>query len=437
MNKSLKELDKKMYDLINLEFNRQKNGLELIASENFTSKAVMDCLGSILTNKYSEGLPHKRYYGGNEVIDKIENLCISRALKVFKLNSEIWDVNVQPYSGSVANLAAYLGILKPHDRIMGLDLPSGGHLSHGFYTNKKKVSSSSIIFESLPYSVNKSGLIDYENLNYLASIYKPKLIICGYSAYPRDLDYKKFREIADKNNSYLLCDMAHFNGFVATGILDNPFDYCDIVTTTTHKTLRGPRAGMIFFNKNKIKNNINFSVFPGLQGGPHENKIAAIAVQLKEIMTPEFTEYMKQVQSNARVMANKFINLGYNVCTGGTDNHIILIDLKDKNINVYKIEKICELVNISINKNSVFGDKSALSPGGIRIGTSALTTRGLKNKDFIEITYIIDELIRYAIELQKKSGKKIKDFIKLCENDIKLNIIKSKVINFIKPFEFY
>ena len=225
---------------------RQNEGLELIASENITSVSVMECLGSILTNKYSEGYPGKRYYGGNEVIDKIENLCKKRALEAFRLNEEEWGINVQPYSGSSANFAVYSALLNPHDRIMGLDLPSGGHLTHGFYTHKKKVSASSIYFESLPYSVDDKGIINYDELELFANKFKPKIIICGYSAYSRDLDYKRFKEIADANNSLLMCDMSHFSGFVATQELDNPFDYCDIVTSTTHKTLRGPRAGMIF-----------------------------------------------------------------------------------------------------------------------------------------------------------------------------------------------
>lgn len=246
-SKNLLDTDYELFNLIEEEKNRQRNGLELIASENFTSKSFMECLGSILTNKYSEGYPGKRYYGGNEIIDKIEQLCIDRALETYRLDSNDWGVNVQPYSGSSANMEVYVAILNPHDRLMGLDLPSGGHLTHGFYTTKKKVSATSIFFESLPYHVKEDGYIDYDDLEKIARNFKPKLIICGYSAYPRDLDYKRFREIADINGSYLLCDMAHFSGLVATQEVENPFDYCDIVTTTTHKTLRGPRAGMIFF----------------------------------------------------------------------------------------------------------------------------------------------------------------------------------------------
>ena len=287
---NLKNSDNQLYELILQEKLRQKSGLELIASENFTSKSVMECLGSVLTNKYSEGLPGARYYGGNEIIDKIENLCIKRALETYKLSPEEWGVNVQPYSGSVANMAAYLGVLQPHDRIMGLDLPSGGHLTHGYYTAKKKISATSIIFESFGYRVKNDGYIDYDELDEIAKRFKPKMIICGASAYPRDLDYKRFREIADSCGAFLLCDMAHISGLVATGEMNNPFELCDFVTTTTHKTLRGPRSGIIFY-RNQYKNDINFSVFPGLQGGPHEHQIAGVATQLLEAQTPEFKDY--------------------------------------------------------------------------------------------------------------------------------------------------
>jgi glycine hydroxymethyltransferase len=274
----LAKKDPELYNLIELERNRQFEGLELIASENFTSDAVMEANGSCLTNKYSEGLPGARYYGGNEFIDKIENLCKERALKAFDLNPDVWGVNVQPYSGSPANFAVYTGLLQPHDRIMGLDLPSGGHLTHGYQTAKKKISATSIFFESMPYQVDsKTGYIDYESLKKNALLFKPKMIICGGSAYPREYEYETFRQIANENAALLFCDMSHFGGLIAAKVLKSPFDYCDVVTTTTHKTLRGPRAGMIFFRKKDFKGiltdyetKINMAVFPGIQGGPHK-----------------------------------------------------------------------------------------------------------------------------------------------------------------------
>ncbi|KAF0711686.1 hypothetical protein As57867_005127, partial [Aphanomyces stellatus] len=311
-NTPLEHHDPELFNLIEHEKNRQWKCLELIASENFTSRAVMDCLGSCLTNKYAEGYPSARYYGGNEVIDKIESLCQSRALQAYGLNPEEWGVNVQPYSGSPANFAVYTALLRPHDRIMGLDLPSGGHLTHGFYTyskaenTRKAVSATSVYFESLPYRVHpETGLIDFDKLAESAALFKPAMIVCGGSAYPRDWDYESFRKIADDNGSLLMCDMAHYSGLVATKEHKSPFELCDIVTTTTHKSLRGPRAGMIFYRKDArgFENKINQAVFPGLQGGPHEHQIAAIATQLKEVMTPEFKQYVVQLKANCKALA--------------------------------------------------------------------------------------------------------------------------------------
>ncbi len=392
MNRPLKEADSELYQLIKLETQRQKDGIELIASENFTSQAVLDCLGSILTNKYSEGLPGKRYYGGNQYIDQIEILCQQRALKAFHLEADKWGVNVQPYSGSVANMAVYLGILKPHDRIMGLDLPSGGHLTHGFKTAKRKVSASSVYYESFPYTVTTEGLIDYDRLEALADEVKPQLIICGASAYSRDFDYERFKKIADKHGAYLMADIAHISGFVATQLMKNPFDYCDVVTTTTHKTLRGPRAALIFFKK-ALERQINEAVFPGLQGGPHQNQIAAVATQLKEVQTPEFKEYMEQVRKNARALANELKALDYKIVTGGTDNHLFLVDLRNKGISGAEAEKKLEQVGISVNKNTIPGDKSALYPSGIRIGLAAVTTKGYKESDMFDIAQKIHKTL--------------------------------------------
>lgn len=428
--------DVDLYNLINEETQRQRCGLELIASENFTSSGVMQILGSILTNKYSEGLPGKRYYGGNIIIDKIELLCQKRALEAFHLDTTQWGVNVQPYSGSIANLIAYNAILEPNDRIMGLDLPSGGHLTHGFYTHKKKISATSVFYQSLPYYVNNEGFIDYDRLEQDAISFKPKLIICGYSAYSRDLDYERFKKIADINNSYLLCDMAHYSGLVAAQECNNPFLYADIVTSTTHKTLAGPRAGMIFYKK-CYEEQVNFSTFPAIQGGPHQHQIGALCYQLRCVNTPEFKNYIIQVKKNAKVMANEFMNKGYKVCTGGTDNHLILIDLNPLNITGSKIEKICEYVDISINKNSVAGDKSALSPCGIRLGTAALTSRGFKAEDFVKVVEFIDSVIQIALDIQTQSGAKLTDFIKIMETNNELIDIRKNINNFANTFEFY
>lgn len=430
---NLENCDPELYDLIREEEVRQREGLELIASENFTSKAVMECLGSVLTNKYSEGLPGARYYGGNEVIDKIETLCIERCLAAFNLDSEKWGVNVQPYSGSVANMAAYAGVLQPHDRIMGLDLPSGGHLTHGYYTSKRKISATSIFYESMPYHIDNSGYIDYDELAHQAKIFKPKLIICGASAYPRDFDYDRFRQVADDNGAYLLCDMAHISGLVATNEAANPFYSCDIVTSTTHKTLRGPRAGLIFYRR-ELTSKINNSVFPGLQGGPHEHQIAAIATQMREVMQPQFKTYIQNVKKNAAVLAREMRGNGYILSTGGTDNHLILVDLRPLGITGNKVEKLCEYVNISINKNAIFGDESALKPGGIRIGTAALTTRNFKEAEFIRIAIILHQCIEFSLKIQKKVGKKLADFVKEMHNMEELRELRREIIMFARNY---
>ena len=371
----------------------------------------MECLGSALTNKYSEGLPHARYYGGNEYIDMVEVLCQKRALAAYRLDANNWGVNVQPYSGSPANFAVYTGLLKPHDRIMGLDLPSGGHLTHGYYTyskaenTRKAVSATSVYFESLPYTVSaETGLIDYDKLAELASIFKPAMIICGGSAYPRDWDYARFRKIADDNGALLLCDMAHISGLVAAQEAANPFDFADVVTTTTHKSLRGPRAGMIFFRKDarEFERKINNAVFPSLQGGPHEHQIAGIATQLKEVMTPEFKLYIQQVKANAKALAATLVGHGYIMATGGTDNHLVLWDLRPTGVTGAKLEKLCDECCITLNKNSVFGDRSAISPGGVRVGAPALTTRGFVEKDFVAIANLLHKACLLAIDIQSK-----------------------------------
>jgi len=440
---SLKDHDPVMYDLIEQEKNRQWKSLELIASENFTSRAVMECLGSCLTNKYSEGLPNARYYGGNEIVDQVETLCQTRALEAYGLDPDKWGVNVQPYSGSPANFAVYTALLNPHDRIMGLDLPSGGHLTHGFYTYSKKektrkaVSATSVYFESLPYQVDPdSGLINYTQLARDAGLFKPAMIICGGSAYPREWDYKAFRKTADDNGSLLLCDMAHISGLIATKECDSPFDYCDVVTSTTHKSLRGPRSGLIFYRKDErgFEPRINQAVFPALQGGPHEHQIAGVATQLKEVMTPEFKVYTQQVVKNAQALGAKLVSMGYTLATGGTDNHLILWDIRPQGITGSKMEKICDEVCITLNKNCVPGDRSAITPGGVRIGAPALTTRKMVEADFEQIGVFLDGAMKIAISIQAKSGPKLKDFVAMLEGNEEMKVLKAEINKFAIQF---
>merc|ERR1712151_662053 len=424
MNASLEEVDPELYDIIEHEKDRQRKGLELIPSENFTSKAVMEALGSVMSNKYSEGYPGARYYGGNEFIDMAERLCQKRALEAFRLDPEEWGVNVQALSGSPSNLHVYCALLKPHDRIMALDLPHGGHLSHGYQTDKKKISAVSIYFETMPYRLDEStGIIDYDALEKNAALLRPKLIVAGASAYSRLYDYKRMREIADKCGAWLLADMAHISGLVAADVVESPFDWADVVTTTTHKSLRGPRGAMIFYRKGvrgqdkkgndimyNIANDIDFSVFPGHQGGPHNHTISALATGLKQAASPEFKMYQKQVMSNSAAFAARFQELGYDLVSGGTDNHLLLINLNPKGVDGSRVERVMELAHIAANKNTVPGDKSALVPGGIRMGTPALTTRGFMEKDYVEVADFVDRAIKIAIDLKAKVGPKLKDF---------------------------
>ena len=390
-----------IFDLIEKERQRQSHGIELIASENFVSDNVMKAMGSILTNKYAEGYPGKRYYGGCEVVDEIESLAINRAKELFGVDY----VNVQPHSGSQANSAIYLACLKPGDAVLGLDLTMGGHLTHG-----SAVSFSGIQYNANFYGVDReTGLIDYEAMRQKALVVKPKLIIAGFSAYSRDLDYKKFREVADEVGAILWADIAHPAGLIAKKLLNNPFEYCHIVTTTTHKTLRGPRGGMIMIGKDyenpfgyktpkgetKLMSQVlDSSVFPGVQGGPLEHIIAGKAVAFGEAIDQKFEIYSKQVITNAKALAKGMIDRGFQIVSGGTDNHLILIDLRNKGVNGKETEKALVKADITCNKNMVpFDDKSAFTTSGIRLGTAAITTRGLKETDMDTIADLISTVV--------------------------------------------
>jgi glycine hydroxymethyltransferase len=393
--------DKIIFDLINKEKSRQLHGLELIASENFVSNQVMAAMGSVLTNKYAEGLPSKRYYGGCEVVDEIEQLAIDRVKKLF---GAVW-ANVQPHSGAQANAAVMLGVINPGDTILGFDLSHGGHLTHG-----SAVNFSGKLYRPTFYGVEKeTGQINYENIAAIAQKEKPKLIICGASAYSRDLNYARFREIADSVGALLMADISHPSGLIAKGLLNNPIPHCHIVTTTTHKTLRGPRGGLIMIGKDfenpmgqktpkgelkMMSAVLDGAVFPGTQGGPLEHVIAAKAVAFGEALNDNFTNYGKQVIKNAATMAQAFVSKGYHIVSGGTDNHCMLIDLRSKNLSGKEADSVLIKADITVNKNMVpFDDKSPFVTSGIRIGTAALTTRGLKESNMEQIVDLIDEVL--------------------------------------------
>lgn len=382
----LNKFDPDIYNLIQEEETRQTDCIRLIASENYVTKAVREATGSVLTNKYSEGYPHKRYYEGQRFIDQVEMIAIERAKKLFGAEH----VNVQPYSGSPANLAVYLAFLKPGDTILGLALPHGGHLTHG-----AKVSISGKYYSVAAYELDKeTGLLNYDNIREMAREHKPKMIIAGHSAYPRQLDFKEFRSIADEVGAILLVDMAHFAGLVAGGAHPSPVPYADVVTTTTHKTLRGPRGGMILC-KEKHAKAIDKAVFPGVQGGPHNHTTAAIAVALKEALEPSFRDYAAQIVKNARALAAYLQKKDYQFVTGGTDNHLMLIDLTNKNITGKQAAKALDKAGIVLNCNAVPYDKrKPFDPSGIRIGASSVTTRGLKEKEMEKVGEWIDKVVR-------------------------------------------
>ena len=378
--------DSEIFAAIQKEFDRQQNQIELIASENIVSKAVMEAQGSVLTNKYAEGYPGRRYYGGCEFIDEVENLAIERAKKLFNARF----ANVQPHSGSQANTAVYLALLSPGDVIMGMSLDAGGHLTHG-----AKVSLSGKWLTAVQYGVRKSdGLIDYEQVEKLAREFKPRLIIAGGSAYPRQIDFARFRKIADEVGAYLMVDMAHFAGLVAGGVHPNPLEYADVVTTTTHKTLRGPRGGMILTNDEDLAKKINSAIFPGIQGGPLEHVIAGKAVCFKEDLTPQFKEYAAQVVKNAKVLGETLQKRGLNLVSGGTDTHLLLVDLRPKGLTGDVVARRLEDAHITCNKNAIpFDPMPPKVTSGIRVGTPAGTTRGFKEKEFAQVGNWIGDVI--------------------------------------------
>lgn len=400
---NVKETDAKVYEVIEKEHQRQENNIELIASENFTSKSVMEAMGSFLTNKYAEGYPGKRYYGGCHVVDVVEDLARDRVKELFGAEH----ANVQPHSGAQANMTVYFAVLKPGDTILGMDLTHGGHLTHG-----SPVNFSGKIYNVVSYGVNKeTETIDYEELRNKALECKPKLIVAGASAYPRIIDFKKFREVADEVGAYLMVDMAHIAGLVAGGLHPSPVPYADFVTTTTHKTLRGPRGGVVLC-KEKYAKDIDKALFPGTQGGPLMHVIAGKAVCFGEALKPEFEEYAAQIVKNAAVLAEELTNYGFRLVSGGTDNHLILLDLNNKDITGKDAEKLLDAIGITANKNTIpFETRSPFITSGLRIGTAAVTTRGFKEEEMKEIAY----LINYVIENRESDLTAIRERVtKLC-----------------------
>ena len=411
-----------IFDLIRKELDRQRHGIELIASENFTSLQVIQAMGTVPTNKYAEGYPGKRYYGGCEVVDEIETLAIERLKKIFNTP---W-ANVQPHSGAQANAAVFLACVKPGEKVLGLDLSMGGHLTHGSPANFSGKN-----YQALFYGVKKdTGLVDYDQLEATALKEKPKMIICGASAYSRDWDYKRIREVADKIGAVIMADIAHPAGLIATGLLNDPFEHCHIVTSTTHKTLRGPRGCIIMLrhdfenqwgikdpkgNTRTMSQLLDLAVFPGTQGGPLEHVIAAKAVAFGEILSEDFKSYGKQVISNAQAMAKAFVSKGYNLISDGTDNHLMLIDLRNKNITGKKAQETLDKAHITLNKNSVpFDDKSPFVTSGIRVGVPAVTTRGMKEKEVVNIVDMVDKVLMNADDEKVIGGVKaeVKEFMK-------------------------
>ena len=411
---NIKEADPEVFATLDKELKRQQNQIELIASENIASLAILNAQGSVMTNKYAEGYPGKRYYGGCEFVDQAEEIAIQRVKKLYNCKY----ANLQPHSGAQANQAVFLALLKPHDTFLGMSLASGGHLTHG-----AKPNISGKWFNAIQYGVKKEGnekdLIDYDEVEKLAIEHKPKIIIAGASAYPRVIDWKKFREISDKVGAYFMVDMAHYSGLIAGKQYPNPIDFADIVTSTTHKTLRGARSAMILTNSEDLIKKINSAVFPGLQGGPLMHVMAAKAVSFGEALKPEFEEYIKLVISNAKILSEVFVKRGFRVVTGGTDSHLVWLDLSPKNLTGDRAEKILEEVGIACNKNAIpYDPKPPKITSGIRFGTSATTSRGFKNEDFIKIGNIISDVIDSMLvdenQISNITNKAKEDVLAIC-----------------------
>ena len=441
MMEDISKTDPETYKLIKKELERQQLGLEMIPSENNVSRAVLQAMGSVFTNKYSEGYPKKRYYGGNQFVDEIELLAIERVKKVFN----VVHVNVQPYSGSPANFAVYMALLHPNDVVMGLNLSDGGHLTHGF-----KASATGQLFKSVPYHVKKDGYIDLEEVEKLAKENKPKLMWVGYTAYAREFPFEEIGKIADKVNAYLAADIAHISGLVASGVHKSPSKYAHIITTTTHKTFRGPRGGIIMVTQKgldkdpELASKIDKAVFPGLQGGPHDHTTAAIAVALKEMMQPEFKNYCKQIVKNSRALAKSLMDNGIKVVTNGSDNHMVLVDLTPfgKGKGIFAQEALDE-ANITTNKNTIPADPSSpFYPSGLRMGTPSLATRGMKEKEMESIGKWISEIIKEIKNYELPENKaEINDYLKKFREEVsknkKIHQIKNEVMELCKKFPLY
>lgn len=410
LDKKLASSDPEIFALINKEANRQEEEIELIASENYASMAVLEAMSSALNNKYSEGYSGKRYYGGNSVIDEVETLAVERLKKLFGAEH----ANVQPLSGSPANAAVYMAFLEPGDKVLGLKLDHGGHLSHGHSVNF-----SGRLYNFVQYEVEQDGKIDMDKVREVALREKPKMIVAGFSAYSRDLDWKKFKEIADEVGAYTFADIAHIAGLIAGGVLNSPVPYFDVVSSTTHKTLRGPRGAFILC-KEQFAKQVDKAVFPGMQGGPHDHITAAKAVAFKEALEPEFKIYCQQVVQNAKTMANRFMELGYEIVSSGTDNHLMVVDLRNKEMSGLEAEQILEKIGVSVSRSTIPNDPAPpMKPSGIRIGTPAVTTRGFKEAEIIILTELMNEAF-----LNK-------------ENEEKLSEIKSKIKDLCQKFPIY